>query len=367
MTHRGEELERLLSIHRKGSSGASHLERRLASTRSGGLVQKERSNRQETICEVGVDLAYEQATRKFKKATNRVVSIVGKGATADLSQDIRPSISYATAIPSLDLALGGGIPSGIIEVYGVESVGKSTLLMELIRSAQGQKMQVGICTTEFFDWKRGKNLGINWVEVLHFRGMDERVLSVLGEFLMEDNRALFIDSMSGLRPEDDSPGNWYRMVLAWFEDIGGRLGTDSSVVITNQVRTRRSVDPKKFFAGGTDSTSYKAASYFDVRLELSREDVTEETYNLIVNVVANLYNSPCQIVSLPVIKKIGIDVWKDVVRIASSKGVLESRAGRYYRQDVCLAHGEDAMSKLLEADGLLGSEIFNQTLLAMSR
>jgi len=362
MASREQELAEKLLRHLDSPDRSSILEERLQVNRSAKRAQAEREQAMSDNFQQGTDLVYGIFTSNHKKAADRAVNIVGKGIAQDLQSKVRPAISFAAGIPSLDIAMGGGIPSGITEVFGTESVGKSTLLMEFMRSAQQQKLTAAICPTERFDWDRALKIGVDMENMLDIRGKDERVLSVISDFVLEDERVVFIDSLTGIRPED---GSWWCMVLAWLESLS--FGTNSSVVVTNQVRARRSVDPNRFFASGTDSTAHRIAGYFSTRLELSRQSVTEHEYDLSINIVANLYSAPHKIVMLPVVKMKGIDVWKDVVRVAIQMNVLQENAGHYYYGGEHIGHGEEAMARLLESNVNFGAEIFNQTLRATSR
>jgi hypothetical protein len=362
MMTRGKEYERKLKQHRGRGDRASILEERLQANRSAGLAQKEREVSLAENCDAGTDASYQHLSEKHNTAVTRATRILGPGAVKDQRSQVRPALAFATGIPSLDIALGGGIPCGITEIYGAESVGKSTLMMEMIRSAQDQHVYTALCPTEIFDWERARKIGVDLEELMIIQGKDERVLSAAADYLEGDNRVLFIDSATGIRPET---GSWWLAMLSWFEGMACALGENSGVVMTNQVRVRRSVDPRKFFAGGTDSTAHRIAGCFDVRMELSRENVTVETYDMVINLVANLYNAPHQIVTLPVIKREGIDVWRDVVRVAARAGVLEERAAHYYYLGTRLGHGETEASKQLA--GGIGNEVFNKLLQVLTR
>ena len=373
MVDRSHEYEQKLMKQRSGSGRASILEERMLAHRKAGLAQKEREVALSNGLEAGTDASYARLANRHKDAVDRAVQILGPGAAQDCRSQVKPAIAFATGIPSLDRALGGGLPSGITEIYGAESVGKSTLLMEMIRSAQDQRINVALLPTEIFDWNRAIRIGVELEKLLVLRGQDERILSAAADYLEEgDNRVLFIDSGTGIRPES---GSWWLAMLSWFEGVTSKMSPDCGIVMTNQVRVRRSVDPRKFFAGGTNSTAHRIASYFDVRMELTRENITPHTYDLVINVVANLYSAPHQIVQLPVIKEQGIDVWKDVVRVAGELGVLDERGAYFYHEGILVGHGEEGTARALEYDVLddagtpreIGPKVFRQLMQVMSR
>ena len=272
----------------------------------------------------------------------------------------------STGILSLDIALGGGLPVGVTEIYGKESSGKTTLSYEIMRSAQDQGLNIAICSSEALDIERMKRIGVNLDTVAVIQGAPgESVLSAGLDFIQGNDRALFIDSMTGIRPAKDDPGNWLGMVQEWLASVS-TIPLSSLVLITNQIRQKRSCLAGQFFAGTTGSTARKIQRYFDTRLELDRDQVTDTTYNMVVNVVANLRSAPHKIVSLPVVKNSGIEVWRDVVRVAVISGVLTERSSYYYYLNSLIGHGEQDTAMKLSTTRL-GGEIFEQTTQAIAR
>jgi hypothetical protein len=177
-------------------------------------------------------------------------------------------------------------------------------------------------------------------------------------------RAVFIDSATGLRPDEDIMDNWRRMLGSWLVAVHPRVAVDSAVVIANQVRVRMSAHPDRMFAGGTDSTAAKIAGMFDCRIALSRNSVTEDGYDLVVDIVSNMLRRPAQIFTVPVVKGKGIDVWRDLVGVASTVGVLEQKGSWYYYEGEAVAQGEVPMARLLESEPA-GQMILDQTLRAL--
>lgn len=267
------------------------------------------------------------------------------------ARKVEPAVSFRTGMPTLDHSLGGGIPSGAVEIYGEESVGKTTLLMHMVGAAQRQGLETALCMSEFFDAPRFVDSGVSLDKLLFMKGNGEMVLgSALNFITSKDRRVLFIDSMTGLRPSEDEFDDWVHMVLEWMRGVMPGVGLRSSVVMTNQVRAKVSKEPGKMFAGGVSSTARRVAGLFDTRLELSRDAVSEETYELVVNVVANTLDRPARIITLPVIKSRGVDVWRDLVRCGVATGALSMRGTWYLIGVYTLGQGEVRVAKVLESD-----------------
>ena len=354
------ELEDRVTRWRSRQDQTQSLDQKIYLQRRGGIVQQDRSSWQERHREAGVSSTFQTFESSMPLASSRGLELLGPQPVR--LNDIKPAIGLSTGILGLDMGLGGGLPPGFTEIYGPESVGKSTLVYELIRSAQQQDRQAALLATEFFDSRRMQNAGIDMDELILIRGAGIQVLECCETLLLDNEKlVLFIDSATGLRPEIDEYDQWVKMLVWWFERVAGRMGQESCVVMVNQVRARRSIDPRRFFAGGTNSAAHRAASYFDTRLELTRENVSDDTYNLMINIVANYLSAPHRVVSLPVVKVQGIDCWRDTVRIATQMGILENRASHYCYQGEVLAHGEEPAARRLERDVDLGDRIFNET------
>jgi recombination protein RecA len=311
--------------------------------------------------------------RKRKDKTNELETKVEKHRTtftsfnpavvAKITTEVAAAISSRTGIASLDKALGGGLPAGTVEIYGEESVGKTSLVYEIITEAQETGRKVLLVASEFLDTPYMKDMGID-LEKLHVvKGQcAETVLQVAGIFFAQENvDIMVVDSATGLRPKDDTAANWRAMIYSWLDVLVPDIGLDKCVILTNQVRAKRSISPEKFFAGGTDSVAKKIAGLFDTRMELSRSAMSEDSYDLNINIVTNTISRPGRIVTLPFVKGQGIDIWRDLVRVASEAGIL-SKEGSWYRyKGALIEQGEVATSKMLR-DNPIGVRVKNDVM-----
>jgi len=347
-------------------SREKELEARLQRHRATRPSQQQREQRLNNTHLQGRDDVYWSFVEKNEQAAFRYDDI---GLMELLEQKrTRPAIALKTGIVSLDYATGG-VPAGVTEIYGAESVGKTSLLIDMLGVAQTfSKMDVAICPSEFFDQPYFSKRKVDLSSLLVFRAeYGEDVLELAGSFVTSgDNKALFLDSATGIRPEKDEYANWAIMILSWLEHVVPRMGPSSCIVMTNQVRVKRSVDPTKMFAGGTDSTARRIAGIFDQRLELTREEVSEDRFTLVVNIVANTLRPPARFVQLPFIKGEGVDGWRDLVRAAAEVGVLEKRGTWYYCADMKIAQGEEATARSLST-GENGLFVINNTLSRLER
>jgi len=274
-------------------------------------------------------------------------------------RDIVLGRSTATGILSLDLSLGGSLPEGSVEIYGEASTGKTSLLCCILAQAQRDGFQVALCPSEYLDLCHMEDLGVDLdALVLLTASGAEPAFSAGLDLIKEPRTVLAFDSATAWRPTHDEPGRWLATVSRFLDDVTGSLGRESCMVMVNQVRVPRSVDPDRFFAGSTDSSARKIANRFAARMELFRTAVSDDRYTMEVNIVSNSLACPCTISELPFVKSTGVDRGLDLVRSALKPN------GPWYNFDGTVIQGELAAAAFLEKN----PEVFeNLRLSIMSR
>lgn len=257
----------------------------------------------------------------------------------------------SSGIHSLDYALGGGLPSGLVEVYGAEGEGKTTLLYAMLANAQRHSIGTVLLQSEYFDAPRVERLGIDPADLLVVRTKSlEDASAVIKDLLSAtDDVILAVDSLTSLRPSDDSPGRWQAVLSEELPTWGEALRPRSALVVLNQVRARKSADRRKMFAGGTNSAAVKLAEEFAVRLEVSRTEVSEKCYTLVINIVANVLRCPSLVAQVPASKEDGVDVHLDLVRFGVAHGLIERRGSWVYLGTTRLGQGEVEAARSLVA------------------
>lgn len=346
-----EELKRRLKEHRNWSPRQDKIKTKLEQSRIQGPSTAQKSKLLKKEVSRGQAELGEEFLSRYRAEVERFVGSMSKDFAE--AREVKQAIAFQTGIFSLDSALGGGLPAGAVEIYGRESVGKTTLLASILRAAQGQDVETALCISETLDLPRYDKLGVDRDNLIILRGESSGTLELARDFIIAPaRRALFIDSMTGFRPRKDEWDNWSWFVQGWMSQTIPQISPGSCVVMVNQVRARRSKSPGKMFTSGTMSTAKKIAGMFDARLELWREDVDEDSYDMVVNITANVLAKPARLFRLPVVKAKGIDVFKDLVRAATELKVLLLE-GSWYTLDATqrkLAQGEEKMARLLESD-----------------
>jgi len=257
-------------------------------------------------------------------------------------------IATQFGIVSLDLCLGGGVPSGITEIYGEESVGKTGLIGHLIARSQQLGLWVMLCSGEFLDIPYFIRLGVDVGNLVVASGDLESIRDLVGRFLSRSpGRIAIVDSLSALQPTREDPGAWNEAV---YEFLQMKVANQSALVVVNQVRAKRSVDPDKKLTSGTESSARWVHDLYDARIELSRRDVHEESYTMVANVVANSQARPAVWVELPAVKGAGVDVRLDRLRAAVRAGIIRQKGPRFYLGFKHIGLGEEEAALQLEAD-----------------
>jgi recombination protein RecA len=326
------------------------LEERLASSREQTPSSIERAQRLEREVEASSDRLYDGMRAED-----------GNGPGEALRpKEVRPDIVTRTGVMGIDVALGGGLNSGATELYGEESTGKTGLLGTIMAEAQQSELAVALCPTEYLDKKYLADTGVELEALALIKGRTTKMLDLAYRFVTQGpGYVLAFDSATGLRPKKDM--DWWAMMHDFLDATLTDMSPGSCLVMVNQVRARKSMDPRKMFAGGTSSAAVKLADMFTTRLELTRENVSDEHYDLNVHVVSSVLRAPASYVRVPVTKGTGVDVWIDLVRAAAEVGVVEKRGNWYYYLGQRLGNGEWQAGQTLQITAL-GSKVKQETL-----
>ena len=198
------------------------------------------------------------------------------GSDVTTARSVHRAVGGRTGVLSIDVALGGGLPSGITEVTGEESVGKTALVGRIISEAQSFDVPVALVRGDYLDKPYLANLGVDLNELIIFPGSDDDLVDLVIGFLRSAPKVLLaVDSLNGIRPSQEEPGAWNEHMLFLLDKIRLGLSVDSAAVVTTQVRTRRSAEPDKIFARGTASSARRVSDFFDTKIVLSRTEVED--------------------------------------------------------------------------------------------
>lgn len=291
----------------------------------------------------------------------------GKGAIMRLDGDPDPVEVTRSGSLGLDLALGcGGYPRGrIIEIYGPEASGKTTLTLHAMAELQAAG---GVCA--FIDAEHALDptyaaaLGVRVDKLLLSQPDDgEQALDIV-EALVRSGAVdmVVVDSVAALVPRDEIEGGMgdaqmglhARMMSKAMRKLTNVVSRSHvTLVFINQVRQKIGVTfgPSEVTTGG-NALKY----YASVRLDVRRVKTlvrNEESYGARtrVKVVKNKLAPPFRQVEFDIIFGKGVSRTAEVVDLAESQGVLTRNGSWYAFGDQRLANGRDALITALEQDG----------------
>lgn len=303
----------------------------------------------------------EEVKRTVRSKHREVCEVFG-----ELSQSIpvRQSLSTGTGITTLDLALGGKLPSGAIEIYGEASSGKTTILYEIIRQAQQGGLLVALCPTEYVDVPYMRKIGVDLNTLVFITGnYGEDVLQGALNFLnlhYNEPTLVAFDSATSLRPKIDDHREWLKMVDSFLEVALSGLHHASCIILINQVRSKKSIDPtKSFVEKEVETTAKRIVDTFSVRLALSAGSNRGGDKEIVVDIVSNVAAKPALVANLPLAQGGGIDRSMDLLRLCVRSGIVEQKGSFYHvRPDIRLGPGMDVASRQIEDS----PDLFNQLL-----
>ena len=285
--------------------------------------------------EKALDDAIKQIEKKFGKG-----SVMKLGDRASVDVDVIPSGSL-----TLDLALGiGGYPKGrIIEIYGPESSGKTTLTLHAIAECQKQGGKAAFIDAEHaIDPVYAKNLGVNVDElILSQPDSGEQGLEI-AEMLVRSGviDLVVVDSVAALVPQveldgemsDQNMGLQARLMSKALRKLSGIMNkTSCTVIFINQLREKIGV----MFGNPETTTGDRALKFYSsVRIEIRRSEQIKISGDVVGNkanikVVKNKVAPPFKTTQVDIIYGKGISHDGEVLDLATQYDIIE-KSGAWY-------------------------------------
>lgn len=313
-----------------------------------------------------LDLAVQQIEKQF-----------GKGSIMKLGEkNISRVDVISTGAISLDIALGvGGIPRGrIIEIYGPESSGKTTLAMHIIAEAQAKGGVAAFIDAEHaFDPEYGRKIGIKIDDLLISQpDYGEQALEIL-ETLIRSGAVdvVVIDSVAALTPKAEIEGEMgdahmglqarlMSQALRKITAIAAKMGT--SVIFLNQLRMKIGV----MFGNPETTTGGNALKFYaSVRMEIRKKERIGTPDDVLghsvkVKVVKNKMAPPFKEATFDIIYPNGIDKISSLIDAAVQFNILQKSGAWFKKGDQQLAQGKESMRELLKNDEKLRKEIYTE-------
>ena len=310
-----------------------------------------------------LELAITQIDRQF-----------GKGSIMRLGADHTPTMenSVSTGCLSLDVALGvGGVPRGrIIEIYGPESSGKTTLALHIVAEAQKAGGFAAFIDAEHaVDPEYSKNLGVNIEELLISQpDTGEQALEIC-ETLVRSGAVdvIVIDSVAALVPRAELEGDMgdahvglqARLMSQALRKLTGTVSkSNTTVIFINQIREKIGV-----MFGNPETTSGGRALkfYSSIRMEIRRVTSLKDGGEMVgsrvrVKVVKNKVAPPFKQSEFDIMYGQGISYEGDLLDLAVLGDIVEKTGAWYSYDDVKIGQGrENAKTFLSQNEDILDS------------
>lgn len=311
----------------------------------------------------------------------------GKGTIMKLGDSaVEPLEAISTGSLGLDIALGiGGVPKGrIIEIYGPESSGKTTLATHIVAEAQKKGGIAAVIDAEHaFDKYYAKKLGVD-IENLLISQPDngEQALEIADNLIRSGAiDVIVIDSVAALVPKgeiegemgDSKMGLQARLMSQALRKLTGTISkTNCCCIFINQLREKIGV----MFGNPETTTGGNALKFYaSVRLDIRRtsqiKDSDEVSGNRVkVKIVKNKVAPPFRVAEFDIMFGEGISKAGEVIDLGVEYGIIKKSGSWFSYGDTKLGQGRDAVKNLLldnpdlmdELEGKIRAEVSGEDL-----
>lgn len=316
----------------------------------------------------------EERNKALKLAIEKIEKDFGKGSIMKLGD--KPSVNVE-AIPTgslaLDIALGiGGVPRGrIIEVYGPESSGKTTLAQHIVAECQKRGGIAAYVDAEHaLDPEYARNLGVNIDDLLISQpDTGEQALDITEELVRSGAvDVVVVDSVAALVPkaeidgsmEDQQMGLQARLMSKALRKLTGVIGkTNTTVIFINQLRMKIGV----MYGNPETTTGGNALKYYaSVRMEIRRTEGLkgdgEEIGNHVrVKVLKNKVAPPFRTAEFDIIFGKGICKIGNILDVAVNLNIVNKAGAWFSYNDEKLGQGREKAKEFLATNPDLLAEI----------
>lgn len=276
----------------------------------------------------------------------------------------------------LNAALGGGYPYGrIIEIFGWESSGKTTLALHAIAEAQKIDGNVAFIDAEHaLDFDYAEKLGVVTDELFISQpSSGEEALEILDKIVESGQfSVVVVDSVSALTPKaeiegemgDSKMGLHARLMSQAMRKVTSKIHkSDTIVIFINQLREKIGV----MFGNPQVTTGGNALKFYaSQRIEVVRSTQLKDTdgnpygHKLKLKVVKNKIAPPFKVAETSLIYGIGVSKLDEIIDVAESQGIIKRSGSWFSYQDTKLGQGLNNVRELLQDNPELVEEIYSK-------
>jgi recombination protein RecA len=316
----------------------------------------------------------EAKLQALKIAIDQIEKQHGKGSIMRLNEGPIAKIdAISTGSISLDAALGiGGVPRGrVIEIYGPESSGKTTICLHIIAEAQKSGGLAAFIDTEHaMDIAYAKKLGVDVNNLLLSQPeFGEQALEIV-ETLVRSNAIdiIVIDSVAALTPRaeiegemgDPTMGVQARLMSQALRKLTSAISkSKTSVMFTNQLRQKIGV----MFGNPETTTGGNALKFYaSVRMDVRRIEAIKDGTNVIgnrtrVKVVKNKVAPPFKEAQFDILYNEGISKLGDLIDTAVELNIIVKSGSWFSYKEERIGQGRDSVKTFLQANPNIAKEI----------
>lgn len=315
----------------------------------------------------------EGKTKALGLALETIEKQFGKGSIMKLGEAHKTAVeTVPTGSLSLDLALGGGVPKGrIIEIYGPESSGKTTLSLHVIAEIQKAGGTAAFIDAEHaLDPAYAKRLGVDTDNLLISQPDNGEQALEITETLVRSSAVdlIVVDSVAALVPRaeiegdmgDSHMGLQARLMSQALRKLTGVISrSNTTIIFINQIRMKIGV----MFGNPETTTGGNALKFYaSVRMDIRRISQIKVGEEIVgnrtrVKVVKNKIAPPFRQAEFDIMYNKGISASGDILDLAVERGIVEKSGAWFAYGEGKIGQGREATKEYLEANPKVTDEI----------
>jgi recombination protein RecA len=288
----------------------------------------------------------------------------GKGSIMKLGSSTASDVeTFSSGSISLDLALGGGLPKGrVVEIYGPESSGKTTVALHAIAEVQRNGGTAAFIDAEHaLDPAYAKRIGVDIDNLLLSQPDNGEQALEITETLVRSNAVdiIVIDSVAALVPRaeiegdmgDSLPGLQARLMSQALRKLTGVISrSKTTVVFINQIRMKIGI----MFGNPETTTGGNALKFYaSVRMDIRRISQIKQGERMIgnhvrVKIVKNKIAPPFREAEFDIMFNEGISKPGDLLDLATSRNIVEKAGAWFNYKDEKIGQGREAAKQFLK-------------------